>query len=90
MGTVLRLKNGEKEFIAREQHFSELIRRELGNDAAEYFEKCMGRVQALLDDFISDFDHITDPREYRDEDMPEAREVIKDIITEMRKAAILV
>lgn len=44
--TIIRMKDGRIENIGRDRDFTELIRREMGDDCAEFYEN---RIQSLVD-----------------------------------------
>lgn len=38
MGTVLILKDGKREIVTKDRHFTDLVREYMGEDAAQYIE----------------------------------------------------
>lgn len=50
MAELLILKDGRREFIGRDSHFTDLLRETLGNDAAQWFED---RIQDLQNEIES-------------------------------------
>lgn len=63
MRKILTLKNGETEVITKDRHFSDLLRKYIGSDAADYYEN---RIKSLLDEvdemkeLLDDLDSIDD------------------------------
>lgn len=53
MGTTLRLKDGKREFIGNDRHFSDTVRSHMGDDAADWlndrrWRTCMGLTNKAL------------------------------------------
>lgn len=46
MATMLRLKDGKREVVSRDRHFIDLLRKYMGDDAAEFYED---RIKSILD-----------------------------------------
>ena len=38
MGTILILKDGKREIVAKDRHFEDLVREYMGDDAAQFFK----------------------------------------------------
>lgn len=75
MKEVLILKDGKREVIWRDRHFSDLLREYMGNDAAEYYEN---RIKSILDvvDEAKEMLFVLDPTE-------NIGEVVRDILSEV-------
>lgn len=75
MTELLILKNGKREIVARDRHFSDLLREYMGQDAAEYYEN---RIKPILD-------IIDEARELLDgvESLEDVKETVRDILSEV-------
>lgn len=75
MTELLILKNGKREIVARDRHFSDLLREYMGQDAAEYYEN---RIKSILD-------IIDEARELLDgvESLEDVKETVRDILSEV-------
>lgn len=66
MTELLILKNGKREIVSRDRHFSDLLREYMGRDAAEYYEN---RIKSILDivdnakELIDSMDSLEDMKE---------------------------
>lgn len=75
MTELLILKNGKREVVSRDRHFSDLLREYMGRDAAEYYEN---RIKSILD-------IIDEARESLDgmESLEDVKETVRDILSEV-------
>lgn len=75
MKEVLILKDGKREVIWRDRHFSDLLREYMGNDAAEYYEN---RIKSILNvvDEAKEMLIVLDPTE-------NIGETVRDILSEV-------
>ena len=48
MGTTLILKDGKREFIGRDGHFTDVVREYMGNDAAQWFDDRIEEANAIV------------------------------------------
>ena len=48
MATVMILKDGKREIVAKDRHFAELIRAYMGEDAARFYEDRIGDVLSAV------------------------------------------
>ena len=50
MVTMLRLKDGKREVVSRDNHFIDLLREYMGDDAAEFYEDRSKSILNLVDE----------------------------------------
>ena len=49
MGQTLILKDGRRELVSRDRHFTDLLRKYMGDDAAQYYEDRVGDLLRTID-----------------------------------------
>lgn len=52
MGTILILKDGKREIVTKDRHFTDLVRAYMGEDAAEYIENRLKDVFDAVEDAL--------------------------------------
>ena len=50
MTTMLRLKDGKRMAVSRDRHFVDLLRKYMGDDAAEFYEDRINSILDLVDE----------------------------------------
>lgn len=50
MGTVLILKDGKREIVTKDRHFTDLIREYMGEDAAKFYEDRLADIFDAVDE----------------------------------------
>lgn len=75
MTELLILKNGKREIVARDRHFSELLREYMGRDAAEYYEN---RIKSILD-IVDDAKELIDSMD----SIEDMKETVRDVLSEV-------
>ncbi len=50
MGTVLILKDGKREIVTKDRHFTDLVREYMGEDAARYIEDRLADIFDAVDE----------------------------------------
>lgn len=75
MKKLLILKDGKREVIWKDRHFSDLLREYMGNDAAEYYEN---RIKSIFDvvDEAKEMLIVLDPTE-------DIGETVRNILSEV-------
>ena len=53
MGEMIITKDGKREFIGRDLHFQELLRRYIGDDAANYYRDRIEEMECIFDELKS-------------------------------------
>lgn len=75
MMKLLILKDGKREVVSRDRHFTDLLREYMGNDAAEYYEERVG-------DLIETVDEVKEMLEALDS-LEDIAETVRDILKEV-------
>ena len=61
MGETIITKDGKREFIGRDLHFQDLLRKYIGDDAADYYRDRIESMEAIFDQLRqvldTDLDH---------------------------------
>lgn len=53
MGEMIITKDGKREFIGRDLHFQDLLRRYIGDDAASYYRDRIEEMECIFDELKS-------------------------------------
>lgn len=72
---LLILKDGKREVVSRDRHFTDLLREYMGNDAAEYYEERIG-------DLIETVDEVKETLGALDS-LEDIAETVRDILKEV-------
>lgn len=75
MKEVLILKNGKREFVSRDRHFSDLIREYMGQDVAEYYKNRIESIHDIIDEAMESLDGM--------ESLEDVKETVRDILSEV-------
>ena len=75
MTELLILKNGKREVVSRDRHFSDLLREYMGRDAAEYYEN---RIKSILD-IIDEAKELLDGMD----SLENIKEIVRDVLSEV-------
>lgn len=53
MGEMIITKDGKREFIGRDLHFQDLLRRYIGDDAADFYRNRIEKMECIFDELKS-------------------------------------
>ena len=53
MGEMIITKDGKREFIGRDLHFQDLLRRYIGDDAADFYRNRIEEMECIFDELKS-------------------------------------
>lgn len=53
MGEMIITKDGKREFVERDLHFQDLLRKYIGDDAADYYHNRIEEMESILDELKS-------------------------------------